>query len=384
LVNFTSSDLIDYFYQNQSKIEEWFKTRNFEYHFYNSVDIRRSQFKIAPVDNNIFPAGFNNLSDAEIETARHYAKNYITALFPNAKKVLLFAESHSRNLFYIDNIINLSKILADFDVTITHADLEESALLTGNSGASITYSKIGNINEFDTIILNNDLSNGVPSLLENATNIIPAKDFGWFNRSKLQHFEAYNKVAQEFSECIGIDYRYISTSVTSCGCVNFKEKSGLDCVAKYSHDLIEKLKAEYTELNISDAPYLFIKADKGTYGMGVMSINNPDEIFDINKDIRKKMATLKEGIENTAVLIQEGIPTITTYNDLTAESMVYLIGGQPVSTFLRVNERKDATSNLNSPGMFFSKDGINEKESYSYQVIARLSCLAASKELIGN
>ena len=34
---------------------------NFDIPFYNSVDIRESSTKYAPVDNNLFPAGFNNL-----------------------------------------------------------------------------------------------------------------------------------------------------------------------------------------------------------------------------------------------------------------------------------------------------------------------------------
>ena len=47
----------------QPQIEHWFR-RQFAEHvppFYGSVDLRNSGFKLAPVDMNLFPGGFNNL-----------------------------------------------------------------------------------------------------------------------------------------------------------------------------------------------------------------------------------------------------------------------------------------------------------------------------------
>lgn len=38
--------------------------------FYSSLDVRRSDFKIAPVDANCFPAGFNNLSKQGLVEAK--------------------------------------------------------------------------------------------------------------------------------------------------------------------------------------------------------------------------------------------------------------------------------------------------------------------------
>ena len=48
----------------KSQISDWFaeKSKNTNLHFYNSVDIRHFGHKIAPIDNNCFPAGFNHLS----------------------------------------------------------------------------------------------------------------------------------------------------------------------------------------------------------------------------------------------------------------------------------------------------------------------------------
>lgn len=46
------------------QIEHWFrgKWREDTVPFYCSVDLRNSGFKLAPVDTNLFPGGFNNLN----------------------------------------------------------------------------------------------------------------------------------------------------------------------------------------------------------------------------------------------------------------------------------------------------------------------------------
>src|SRR6266567_4538897 len=46
------------------EIERWFRTQWLEHEvpFYTSVDLRNSGFKLAPVDTNLFPGGFNNLN----------------------------------------------------------------------------------------------------------------------------------------------------------------------------------------------------------------------------------------------------------------------------------------------------------------------------------
>lgn len=52
-------------------IERWFRLQFIEHTapFYSSVDLRNSGFKLAPVDTNLGPAGFNNLNPAfETET----------------------------------------------------------------------------------------------------------------------------------------------------------------------------------------------------------------------------------------------------------------------------------------------------------------------------
>ena len=45
-------------------IEHWFRKQWMDHAapFYASVDLRNAGFKLAPVDTNLFPGGFNNLN----------------------------------------------------------------------------------------------------------------------------------------------------------------------------------------------------------------------------------------------------------------------------------------------------------------------------------
>ena len=56
-------ELEAHFLNHSSAIESWFRQqfRETPAPFYASVDLRNAGYKLAPVDTNLFPAGFNNL-----------------------------------------------------------------------------------------------------------------------------------------------------------------------------------------------------------------------------------------------------------------------------------------------------------------------------------
>ena len=60
---FENENLHSEIIKSHMKIEAWFRNQWVKYPapFYSSIDIRNSGYKIAPVDTNLFPAGFNNL-----------------------------------------------------------------------------------------------------------------------------------------------------------------------------------------------------------------------------------------------------------------------------------------------------------------------------------
>ena len=97
----------------QPTIEHWFRTQWQEHTppFYSSVDLRNSGFKLAPVDTNLFPGGFNNLNPEFLPLCVHAVQSTIDKVCPEARGVLLIPENHTRNQFYLQNVAQLALIL---------------------------------------------------------------------------------------------------------------------------------------------------------------------------------------------------------------------------------------------------------------------------------
>ncbi|MBP6393591.1 MAG: glutamate--cysteine ligase, partial [Neisseria sp.] len=107
---------------NQTKIEAWFRTQWSEHKppFYGSVDIRNAGYKMASIDMNLFPGGFNNLNPQFIPLAALAAQDALDRACETAKSVLIVPENHTRNTFYLQNVFALSHILrsAGFEVRL--------------------------------------------------------------------------------------------------------------------------------------------------------------------------------------------------------------------------------------------------------------------------
>ena len=351
---------------DRNKITKWFDNQfqNQQPFFYNSVDIRNSGFKIAPVDTNLFPAGFNNLSKDAVVYASEEAKNYLSTFYPKAKNIAILTENFDRNQYYFDNIAALKNIItsAGYNVSATANEAE--------------------IKDADLIIANKDFTGG--ELPKTNIPIIPSPDMGWHTRRKSQHFASYDIVARDFAEAFSFDPWLISTLHQKCGMINFKKGEGFECLADNANNVLSEIRSRYNKYGIESDPYLFIKADSGTFGMGIMTIKSIMEITEMNKKIRNKMDRIKEGVQNTEVIIQEGVPTIDQLDGKTAEPFIYCINGQPIGAILRVNENRDEFGNLNSAGMTFEPlecKQINEDCEFTpLGIIARLASLAAMRE----
>src|SRR5690606_3453724 len=83
-------------------IERWFRLEWMEHTppFYSSVDVRNAGFKLAPVDTNLYPAGWNPLTAEMIPLAVQAALAAIEKICPEAKNLLLVPES-VRDTFYL-------------------------------------------------------------------------------------------------------------------------------------------------------------------------------------------------------------------------------------------------------------------------------------------
>ena len=93
-------------------IERWFRLEWMEHTppFYTSVDIRNAGFKLAPVDTNLYPGGWNNLTPQMLPLAVQSAMAAIEKICPEAKNLLVIPENHTRNTFYLSNLAQLQRI----------------------------------------------------------------------------------------------------------------------------------------------------------------------------------------------------------------------------------------------------------------------------------
>ena len=393
-------------------IERWFRMEWQEHTppFYSSVDLRNAGFKLAPVDTNLFPGGFNNLAEEMFPLATQAAMAAIEKYCPDARNLLIIPELHTRNPFYLQNVAQLSKImrltglnvrlgsLSKDILTPTTIDLPNGDTLTleplERNGRRLTLDG----GRFDpcTVLLNNDLSAGQPTILENIKEqfLLPPLHAGWTVRRKSTHFKAYDDVAKKFSKALGTDPWLINPYHAHASNINFNERTGEDELAHTVEVTLKKITKKYKEYGITDKPFLIVKADAGTYGMGIMTVHSPDDVKDLNRKQRNKMAVVKDGLEVHDVLIQEGVPTIEKLYDSTAEPVVYMIDRYVVGGFYRINGERGVDENLNSAGMHFEtmpfiKEserraddlGLLHNRFYPYGVVGRLAMLAASLEL---
>src|SRR5438132_1373875 len=233
-------------------IERWFRLEWMEHTppFYTSVDVRNAGFKLAPVDTNLFPGGFNNL---------------------------------------------------------TPEMLHEQYLL-------------------------------------------PPLHAGWAVRRKTNHFQAYEEVAKKFAKLLGMDSWLINPLFARCGEVNFSDGTGAECLMSNAEALLAKVRRKYKEYGIQEKPFVIVKADAGTYGMGIMTVRDPKDLIDLSRRTRNKMGVIKDGQEVSEVILQEGVPTYERVHDAVAEPVVYMIDRYVVGGFYRVNAERGIDENLNSPG----------------------------------
>ena len=401
---------------SMADIEHWFRSQwlNHAAPFYASVDIRNSGFKLAPVDTNLFPAGFNNLNPEFISLSVQAAMVAIEKICPEAHRLLIIPENHSRNTYYLQNVLELANLLraAGLDVRIgsLSPDITEPTSVVAQDGNTLLLEPLvreGNriklknsqLGDFDScaILLNNDLSGGVPDILKNIEqNLIPPLHAGWHNRRKTNHFSAYNKVITDFAGMLNIDPWLLNPYFESCEGIDFNARTGEDCLAVKVQTLLDKIKTKYQEYDIKQEPYVIIKANAGTYGMGIMTVKSAEEVRGLNRKKRNKMSVIKEGQQVSEVIIQEGVYTFESINDAVAEPVVYMMDHFVIGGFYRVHTSRDADENLNAPGAHFvplafekpctlpdcadTPDSVPNRF-YAYGVIARLALLAAAIEL---
>ena len=339
----------------------------------------------------------------------------IEKICPEARNLLLIPENHTRNTFYLSNIAQLVRIfrMAGLNVRVgsINPEIKEPTEIQlpdyGMGGGSVLLEpvvrserRIG-LKDFDpcTVLLNNDLSAGVPGILEDLheQHLLPPLHAGWHVRSKSTHFACYEEVSKRFGKMLGIDPWLINPMFSQCGEVNFADGAGIECLRSNADALLGKIRRKYKEYGIQEKPFVIIKADNGTYGMGIMTVRDVADLDVLNRKTRNKMSVIKDGQSVSNVIIQEGVLTNERINEAVAEPVVYMMDRYVVGGFYRVHAERGVDENLNAPGAQFvplafdestrlPEPGVKAGASapnrfYMYGVIARLAMLAASYEL---
>jgi len=398
--------------EKQTVIESWFRSqwRRTPEPFYSSVDLRNAGFKIAPVDTKLFPAGFNNLNPSFDALCIQAIQLVIEKSAGNTDRILIVPESHTRNMYYLKSLVVLADLIekAGFEVCIGSliGEREEPGKIELDSGSSVELvplSRDGNIlraGDFipDLVVLNNDLSSGRPEILEDIEQpIVPPLSLGWADRLKSVHFGYYKQIAEEFAEQLDLDPWLIDPMFRNCGEIDFMKREGGLCLQMNVDALLSNIQKKYDEYGVTCKPFVIVKADSGTYGMGVMTAHSAEDVLELNRKERTRMSTTKEGRKVSKVIIQEGVYTHETWGDenTVAEPVVYMIGHNVVGGFYRVHDKRSANENLNTPGMRFEPLAFDDccilpdkqqspdahpNRFYTYGVIARLATLAAARE----
>ncbi|GKT23314.1 glutamate--cysteine ligase [Acidovorax sp. SUPP3334] len=394
-------------------IERWFRLEWMEHTppFYTSVDIRNAGFKLAPVDTNLFPGGWNNLTTDMLPLAVQAAMAAIEKICPEARNLLIVPENHSRNTFYLANVIQLQRIfnMAGLNVRVgsISPEIKKPTTVTLPNGDSVTLDpvirtkgRLG-LKNFDpcTILLNNDLSAGPPGILEDIHEqyLLPPLHAGWSVRRKSRHFQSYEEVSKRFGKLLGIDPWLINPLFSRCEGVDFNEGTGMEGLRAAVDAQLGKVRRKYKEYGINEKPFVIVKADNGTYGMGIMTVRDVKDLDALNRKTKNKMAVIKDGQTVSDVIIQEGVLTQERVHEAVAEPVVYMMDRYVVGGFYRMHAERGVDENLNAPGASFvplafehsthlpqpgARPGASAPNRfYMYGVVARLAMLAASYEL---
>ena len=389
-------------------IERWFRLEWMEHTppFYTSVDIRNAGFKLAPVDTNLFPGGWNNLTPEMLPLAVQAAMAAIEKICPEARNLLIVPENQGQSSSYLANVAQLVRIftMAGLNVRVGSINpaIKKTTTFTLPHGETLTLEpalrskrRLG-LKHFDpcTILLNHDLSAGAPGILEELHEqyLLPPLHAGWSVRRKSRHFQSYEELAKRFGKLLGIDPWLINPIFSKLQDLGEDEGNDRDAVASQVDAVLTKIRRKYKEYGINEKPFVVVKSDNGTNGVGITMVRDAKDLALPGAGQRgSSAAPLRD------LIVQEGVLTNERIHDAVAEPVVYLMDRYVVGGFYRVHADRGVDENLKAPGARFvplafehstqlPQPGLPPGASapnrfYMYGVVARLAMAAASYEL---
>ena len=394
-------------------IERWFRLEWMEHTppFYSSVDIRNAGFKLSPVSTRLFPSAWNNLTPEMVPLAVQAAMAAIEKICPEARNLLVIPSNGPHSPSYLDNLAQLRRIfnMAGLNVRLGSIDpaLKKSTTIELQNGESVTLEpvirgrrRLG-LKDFDpcTILLNNDLSAGVPGILEEIYEqyLLPPLHAGWPTRRKSKHFKAYEEVAKRLGKLLGVDPWLINPLFDKCDEVELDKDSGLDCLRSQVDVVLTRVRRKYKEYGIKEKPFVVVKADHGTHELGVVTVRDAKDMQALADRAQALAKNRQTPLAPHGFMVQEGVMTQERVHDAVAEPVIFTMDRYVVGGFYRVHAGRGVDEALNAPGSDYvplafehstqlPQPGIKPGASlpnrfYMYGVVGRLAMLAASYEL---
>lgn len=389
---------------NRSAVNEWFcsHTRGFKFPFYASFDLRESKFKVAPVDANIFPAGFNNICQTDKDSSVEHVREFLHQHYPDVKGLIgLVAEEHTSNAFYWENVLTLKNLIegAGYRVEISIPRLLPQPLqvesvnghkMTIHSAQRVDNRVLINGEEAELLISNNDFTEEYVDWMQGLdVRMNPPHALGWHRRRKQDFFNHYNQLASSFCEVIDVDPWLLTVQTERFPAFDINsEESRLKLANQVDH-MIDSLRRDYAAHSEDEEPFVFIKNSAGTYGLGVLQAQSGEDVKSWSYKSRKKMKAVKGGGNITEVIIQEGIASDMIDEGVTSEPAIYMIGQKLAGGFLRTHEKKGPRESLNSPGAVYKRLCVSDLEisieghplENVFGWVAKIGMLAISKEI---
>jgi glutamate--cysteine ligase len=392
-------------------IERWFRLEWMEHTpaFYASVDIRNAGFKLAPVETDLFPSAWHNLTAPMLPLAVQAAMAAIEKICPEARNLLIVPESKDRSTAYLSNLAQLRRVfrMAGLNVRIgsISADLKKATTIDLPGGESITLEPVVRskgrlgVKDFDpcTILLNTDLVAGVPGILEDIHEqyLLPPLHASWATRRKSTHLKCYEDLAKRFGKLIGVDSWLINPMVERCETLNLDVPQGREALLHHVDQMLQKTRKKYKEYGIKEKSFVVVKADNSSAGFGPLTVRDIRDLEALLNDPAAAQAAQICGTHE--LIVQEGVQTRERMNDAVAEPVVYLMDRYVVGGFYRVHAGQGADEMFTATGSSFvplafadsthlPQPGLRPGASapnrfYMYGVVARLAMLAASYEL---
>ena len=332
-----------------------------------SVDVRHCEASAAghpgrscrtvAVDTNRFPAGFNNVDPGD--HGQLAAAFRSSPALQAADEIVVVHEGHTRMLVYHESVDALVAILqkafpSKAILRCPLNELEERFGSVQRPGDSATACP----KQF--FLLNADLSieadqegDGAPDAGAVAAHrLLPMMDrcMGWDVRSKAAHFGFLHPMLEQCCARLGVPLASMQAS--------FAVSDADVCVANPRHrehmaSLVDRL------AGATKAPNVFVKNDRGTYGLGLWAFSKGSELRKSNSNVLDKLSYARHGARATRFLLQEGVPSSLRCGPgerqgRPLEIVLVCIRGRVCSYFARLGAGSStSTGSLNVPGSSF-------------------------------